>query len=234
VSLLSPEMVPVAWSRLFACGASAILVLAWCEHISSETSQERPLFLALCSLLTIVIVLVSIQLGARSAILFGGVLPVVSAALGAYRTRASARTAPSVTIQPPFPLYLIVILFVFGFMISFFSLLFGARTVELRYPPASTLPRGMDRARPRHRRMRLDAVAATARLLVTVLIPLASLGLLLPPFLRYGLQETLPAVVAFIVITRPSSAASAEQCQEVLSHRIVHLRVLDVRSASSA
>ena len=85
VSLLSPEMVPVAWSRLFACGASAILVLAWCEHISSETSQERPLFLALCSLLTIVIVLVSIQLGARSAILFGGVLPVVSAALGAYR-----------------------------------------------------------------------------------------------------------------------------------------------------
>ena len=29
---------------------------------------------------------------------------------------------------------------------------------------------------------------------------LASLGLLLPPFLRYGLQETLPAVVAFIVI----------------------------------
>ncbi|MFR1639326.1 MAG: hypothetical protein ACLSVD_09215 [Eggerthellaceae bacterium] len=48
---------------------------AWCEHISSETSQERPLFLALCSLLTIVIVLVSIQLGARSAILFGGCCP---------------------------------------------------------------------------------------------------------------------------------------------------------------
>ena len=30
--------------------------------------------------------------------------------------------------------------------------------------------------------------------------PLARLGRLLPPFLRYGLQETLPAVVAFIVI----------------------------------
>ena len=39
-----------------------------------------------------------------------------------------------------------------------------------------------------------------ASLVTTVLIPLASLGLLLPPFLRYGLQETLPAVVAFIVI----------------------------------
>ena len=48
-----------------------------------------------------------------------------------------------------------------------------------------------------------------ASLVTTVLIPLASLGLLLPPFLRYGLQETLPAVVAFIVICEPSSAASA-------------------------
>ena len=187
VSLLSPEMVPVAWSRLFACGASAILVLAWCEHISSETSQERPLFLALCSLLTIVIVLVSIQLGARSAILFGGVLPVVSAALGAYRTRASARTAPSVTIQPPFPLYLIVILFVFGFMISFFSLL-NRRTGTVEN---FMIPAGIDP---------FLAGWTVLVLVTTVLIPLASLGLLLPPFLRYGLQETLPAVVAFIVI----------------------------------
>ena len=204
VSLLSPEMVPVAWSRLFACGASAILVLAWCEHISSETSQERPLFLALCSLLTIVIVLVSIQLGARSAILFGGVLPVVSAALGAYRTRASARTAPSVTIQPPFPLYLIVILFVFGFMISFFSLL-NRRTGTVEN---FMIPAGIDPFLAGWTVLVLVIAGCVwmllpqrhASLVTTVLIPLASLGLLLPPFLRYGLQETLPAVVAFIVI----------------------------------
>lgn len=204
VSLLSPEMVPVAWSRLFACGASAILVLAWCEHISSETSQERPLFLALCSLLTIVIVLVSIQLGARSAILFGGVLPVVSAALGAYRTRASARTAPSVTIQPPFPLHLIVILFVFGFMISFFSLL-NRRTGTVEN---FMIPAGIDPFLAGWTVLVLVIAGCVwmllpqrhASLVTTVLIPLASLGLLLPPFLRYGLQETLPAVVAFIVI----------------------------------
>ena len=204
VSLLSPEMVPVAWSRLFACGASAILVLAWCEHISSETSQERPLFLALCSLLTIVIVLVSIQLGARSAILFGGVLPVVSAALGAYRTRAVARTAPSVTIQPPFPLYLIVILFVFGFMISFFSLL-NRRTGTVEN---FMIPAGIDPFLAGWTVLVLVIAGCVwmllpqrhASLVTTVLIPLASLGLLLPPFLRYGLQETLPAVVAFIVI----------------------------------
>ena len=204
VSLLSPEMVPVAWSRLFACGASAILVLAWCEHISSETSQERPLFLALCSLLTIVIVLVAIQWGARSAILFGGVLPVVSAALGAYRTRASARTAPSVTIQPPFPLYLIVILFVFGFMISFFSLL-NRRTGTVEN---FMIPAGIDPFLAGWTVLVLVIAGCVwmllpqrhASLVTTVLIPLASLGLLLPPFLRYGLQETLPAVVAFIVI----------------------------------
>ena len=173
VSLLSPEMVPVAWSRLFACGASAILVLAWCEHISSETSQERPLFLALCSLLTIVIVLVSIQLGARS-------------------------------IQPPFPLYLIVILFVFGFMISFFSLL-NRRTGTVEN---FMIPAGIDPFLAGWTVLVLVIAGCVwmllpqrhASLVTTVLIPLASLGLLLPPFLRYGLQETLPAVVAFIVI----------------------------------
>lgn len=204
IGVFAPETVPVAWSRLFACGASAILVLAWCERISSETAQERPLFLALCSLLTIVVILAFMQLNSRSTALLGGMLPVISAAIGSYRTRASKRAEPNGSDQSPFPLYLVGILFVFGFMISFFSLL--NRRVEAS--ENTQIPAGIDPFLIGWIALVLIIAGCVwailphrnASLVTTVLIPLASLGLLLPPFLRYGLQETLPAVVAFIVI----------------------------------
>lgn len=204
ISIGAPLAPLFPWSRLLTCGASAILVLAWCERIASKTVEERSLFLALTSSFTIAIILLFLQLEYRYAALVCKALFIASAAIGVRQARKAPASSTSSTEQPWFPPYLIVILFVFGFMISFLSIL-NWRAVA---SPQLSLPSGADPFLAVWTVLVLLVAAAAwillpshrTSLLTTILVPLASLGLLLPPYLHYGLRETLPAIIAFIVV----------------------------------
>lgn len=180
-------------------GVCAVFVLAWCERISRTPKSKNALFIVLNSLMTVLFVLVGLQMDGGTLILYTSVLLLLTAFLGLV-TSGKYPVCDADEKASTLPVYFIIILFFFGAMMSILSLL----SIDF---PAVVAAKGdlflsgwtvlvavvmVGMAILLHKRL----YAMT----VTVLVPVIVLSLLMPPFLAFGLEMIIPALLTFVVV----------------------------------
>ena len=200
---LANAQVSLAWlhevDSALSSGICAIFVLAWCERISKTPRGSIPLFIALNSLLTVLLVLVGLQIDEKLFVVYMVALLLFSAFLG-LGTSGAGPECEKGDRSSALPIYYLVILFLFGAMMSVLSLL----SMGL---PAVVGAAG-DPFLTAWTVLVAVALVALAALLhkrpnavsVTILVPVVAAGLLIPPFVSFGLQMMIPALLAFVVV----------------------------------
>lgn len=191
---------------LVACAASSILTLAWCERISLKSSRERSLLLAMDSFFIVLLTTVALTTNENLAIPFIELL-VIASTIGELRI-IKRRTANAKIVNnenTSLPRYLLLVLFLFGLAQSSLCLLSRKAIGGETSLPLEILPIFLPLW------ILFISITITIALflffskkvssvLFSVLTPLLSIGLLLPPYFLLGSQEMLRAVIIFIII----------------------------------
>lgn len=180
-------------------GVCAIFVLAWYERISRTPRNKNTLFVVLNSLMTVLFVLIGLQMNYAELILYTTALLLLTAGIGLLTSGRYPVYEPDEKVSA-LPGYFIVILFIFGAMmsiLSFLSIDFPA-VIAANGDPNLIVWMGLvilvmlGLAVLLHKRLYATAV--------TVLVPVIVLSLLMPPFLSFGLEMIISALLVFIVV----------------------------------
>lgn len=195
---------------LVTCATMAILILAWCERISLKTPKERSLLLAVDSLFVVLLTTLALATNINSTILIIELFVFISVSAERYILKSEGSYVKSQAKKASsLPHYLLLILFLFGFAQSSLCLLSRKAIGGEASLPLEVLPVFLP--------LWILFIAATIAFVLflffqkklathffSVLAPLLSIGLLLPPYFLLGSQEMLRAVIIFIIICEVS------------------------------
>lgn len=107
----------IGW--VLSCGASTILILAWCDRIAQMNTEVRLRFLSLYAFLAVCVYLLMQQVPSAWSFVVASVVRIASGGLG-FAFSAATTSSQGREKRGPLPKYVLVLLFLFGFMIGGF------------------------------------------------------------------------------------------------------------------